>query len=215
MKHWFSRDLQNIILHYAAENPENTISAHGVIANRLMSNKYTGSIYDKNFYKNDLLYIIKNLHSPLNEIVNEENLEIVGFDKLKHIILCNILYLIDHHLLKYKLLRKQNFHTKETEYIEDINRILITAKGIDFLAHDGGLSSILGVVTIKLHNDTLQALLTDRIDQAEISDAEKGNLKNALSTIKEAGLVKITEMAIENAPWTSLFAAITKAVGLP
>ena len=45
--------------------------------------------------------------------------------------------------------------------------------GIDFLTDDGGLSAILGVVTVKLHSDTIQALIAAKIDQAEISDSEK------------------------------------------
>lgn len=150
----------------------------------------------------------------LSNKIGSEN-EINDIEFLIYTVKCNMLYLIGHHLLKYKTYKMYDPLTERTEYnIEDINEVIITSQGIDFLAHDGGLSSILGVVTIKLHNDTLQALLTDRIDQAEISDAEKSSLKNALSTIKEAGLAKITEMAIENAPWASLLTAITKAAGL-
>src|ERR1700689_3844572 len=35
----------------------------------------------------------------------------------------------------------------------------LTAKGIDFLEDDGGLSAILGVVTVKLHADTIRDLI--------------------------------------------------------
>ena len=35
----------------------------------------------------------------------------------------------------------------------------ITARGIDFLSDDGGLSTILDTVTVKLHSDTIKELL--------------------------------------------------------
>lgn len=50
---------------------------------------------------------------------------------------------------------------------------LITAKGIDFLADDGGLSAILGVITIKLHEDTLKTLIATKIQESEIPQTEK------------------------------------------
>ena len=43
---------------------------------------------------------------------------------------------------------------------------------------DGGLSAILGVVTVKLHSDTIQALLNTKIDQADIPPEEKSKLKD-------------------------------------
>lgn len=117
----------------------------------------------------------------------------------------NILYLGEHGLI----------HIKDDSPIGVVMlTVQITNKGIDFLEQDGGLSAILGVVTVKLHSDTLQAILAARIDQADISETEKGSLKAALATVKEAGLAKITEMALENAPWTSIVAALAKATGL-
>jgi hypothetical protein len=38
----------------------------------------------------------------------------------------------------------------------------ITAKGVDFLENDGGLSAILGVVRVKLHADTLRDILAKK-----------------------------------------------------
>lgn len=49
----------------------------------------------------------------------------------------------------------------------------IQAKGIDFLAGDGGLSSILGVVTVRLHEDTLKALVERKIEESSLPQAEK------------------------------------------
>ncbi len=75
--------------------------------------------------------------------------------------------------------------------------VKITAKGIDFLMDDGGLSAILGVVTVKLHSDTIQALLNTKIDQADIPLEEKSKLKVILSKMGDVALAKFTEKAID------------------
>lgn len=75
--------------------------------------------------------------------------------------------------------------------------VKITAKGIDFLMDDGGLSAILGVVTVKLHSDTIQALLNTKIDQADIPPEEKSKLKVILSKMGDVALAKLTEKAID------------------
>lgn len=75
--------------------------------------------------------------------------------------------------------------------------VKITAKGIDFLMDDGGLSAILGVVTVKLHSDTIQALLNTKIEQADIPPEEKSKLKVILSKMGDVALAKLTEKAID------------------
>lgn len=90
----------------------------------------------------------------------------------------------------------------------------ITARGIDFLADDGGLSAILGVVTVKLHSDTIQALIAAKIDQADIPDEEKGRLKTELGKIKDTALSTLTENAINAIPATQLIALLKSAIGL-
>lgn len=75
--------------------------------------------------------------------------------------------------------------------------VKITAKGIDFLADDGGLSAILGVVTVKLHSDTIQALLDAKINEANIPPEEKSRLKSILSKMGDVALAKFTEKAID------------------
>lgn len=74
--------------------------------------------------------------------------------------------------------------------------VKITAKGIDFLTDDGGLSAILGVFTVKLHSDTIQALL-NKIDQTDIPPEEKGRLKGILNRMGNVALTKFTEKVID------------------
>ena len=92
--------------------------------------------------------------------------------------------------------------------------VKITAKGIDFLSDDGGLSAILGVVTVKLHSDTIQALIAAKIDQAEISDSEKSWLKKELGKIKDTALSTFTENAINAIPAATLVTLLKSAIGL-
>lgn len=75
--------------------------------------------------------------------------------------------------------------------------VKITAKGIDFLTDDGGLSAILGVVTVRLHSDTIQALLDAKINEANIPPEEKSRLKGILSKMGDVALAKFTEKAID------------------
>lgn len=59
---------------------------------------------------------------------------------------------------------------------------LITAQGIDFLSNDGGLGAILGVVTVRLHEDTLKAIIASKVEQSELPAAEK---RKFLEQLKE------------------------------
>jgi hypothetical protein len=58
----------------------------------------------------------------------------------------------------------------------EIHGATITAKGIDFLEDDGGVGAILGTVTFKLHEDTLQKLISAKILDSDLPDEEKGRL---------------------------------------
>ncbi|UPG86827.1 DUF2513 domain-containing protein [Luteibacter aegosomatis] len=59
----------------------------------------------------------------------------------------------------------------------------ITADGFDFLEGDGGLGAILGVVTIRLHEDTLKDLIAARIQEAPLEPADKKKWSDALRAL--------------------------------
>jgi hypothetical protein len=73
----------------------------------------------------------------------------------------------------------------------------ITAKGLDFLADDGGLSSILGTLTVKLHEDTIRELLLHRVNDLEIPSEEKSILKQSLSEMSSEALKVLTRSLVE------------------
>ncbi len=62
----------------------------------------------------------------------------------------------------------------------------LTAKGIDFLADDGGLSATLGVVTVKLHGDSIKALLLERVEKSAADTSVKKELIEKIKPLSES-----------------------------
>ncbi|WP_027484701.1 hypothetical protein [Rhodanobacter sp. OR87] len=91
-------------------------------------------------------------------------------------VLAQLAYLADHGLVNCKL---QTYLSGEMLP----SPATITARGIDFLADDGGLSAILGVVTIKLHEDTLKDLIAAKIQQADLPPHDKKRWTDALQAL--------------------------------
>lgn len=91
----------------------------------------------------------------------------------------------------------------------------ITKDGIDLLADDGGLSAILGVVTIRLHDDTLKALIESKILQSDLPQPDKKRCVDALrelpaETTKHL-LLKLVDIGLASGP--AAIAAISKFLG--
>lgn len=65
-------------------------------------------------------------------------------------------------------------------------RHYLTAKGLDFIADDGGLGAILGDVTVRLHGDALRDLLISRVQSSGEDETVKAKvvakLKSFLAT---------------------------------
>lgn len=68
----------------------------------------------------------------------------------------------------------------------------ITAKGIDFLADDGGLSAILGVVIVKIHEDSIKALLVEQVEASPANPTVKSKLKQQIAALPAEALKTIT-----------------------
>jgi hypothetical protein len=73
----------------------------------------------------------------------------------------------------------------------------ITAAGIDFLDATGGLSAILDVVVIKMHQDTIRDLLAAKVDETSLPPAEKSAIKKHLATLPEAVLRSMTTELVQ------------------
>ena len=80
-------------------------------------------------------------------------------------VIANLIYLQEHGLLESGLVRGLN----DWAYGDS----KITARGMDFIADDGGLSAILGVVTVRLHDDTIKQLLKTKIMESDLTSDDK------------------------------------------
>ncbi|WP_243404567.1 hypothetical protein [Serratia liquefaciens] len=98
----------------------------------------------------------------------------------------NMLYLEEHGLIISGITRVS--HTFRYSQAE----IFITAKGIDFIQHDGGLSAILNVHTIKFHRDAV-VVLEDLIAISNMSDAEKNKAKSTLGEMPTEALKAVVQ----------------------
>lgn len=80
----------------------------------------------------------------------------------------------------------------------------ITAKGLDFLQDDGGLTAILGVVTVRLDAETIRALIEDKIEATDMPEQEKSQLMRWLATAGSEALKEATKRlvgaALDHAP---------------
>lgn len=92
----------------------------------------------------------------------------------------------------------------------------ITARGIDFISDDGGLTSILGVVTVKLHEDTIKKLLIGKIEEADGDPTAKKLLVEKIKEMPSEALGTITERALESGldQLPDLISSLSKWLGL-
>ncbi len=73
----------------------------------------------------------------------------------------------------------------------------ITAKGLDFLEEDGGMTAILGVVKVDLHENTIRALIEARIDSSDLAESEKQEAIHQLRALRGSGLAHLTNRLID------------------
>jgi len=84
-----------------------------------------------------------------------------------------------------------------------ITQARITAKGMDFLEHDGGVGAALAVVTVKLHEDTLRQLIEAKVQASNLPEEQKSGILKALreapgETTKQL-ITKLVDLGMENA----------------
>src|SRR5690606_21458724 len=84
-----------------------------------------------------------------------------------------------------------------------ISKPKITEKGLDFLKDDGGLSAILGVVTVRFEADTIRTILQLKVDQSDLSPVDKQKLRGALQELP-AENIKHLSTKIVDAGWDNL-----------
>jgi len=85
----------------------------------------------------------------------------------------SISYLEEHGLVKAS-------YSGDKESGSSATAASITYKGLDFIQDDGGLGAILGVVTVKLHEDTLKAIIESKVLASDLPEPEKRRFLNQL-----------------------------------
>jgi hypothetical protein len=96
----------------------------------------------------------------------------------------NVMYLHEHGLIEANAMGSaQEIRTITAE---------ITAKGMDFLAGDGGLSAILGVVTVRLHDETIRDLIELSISQSDRPPSDKKKLIDGLRSLPADSIKHLT-----------------------
>lgn len=105
-------------------------------------------------------------------------------------LLVNLCYLNEHGLidLKATAVLSGDIHMHSAK---------ITASGMDFITDDGGLTAILGVVTVKLHEETIKEILLKQVAAAEIDGSIKASLIKKIKQLPSEALGKITERALD------------------
>ena len=71
-------------------------------------------------------------------------------------------------------------------------RPTISARGMDFLADDGGLSAILGAVVVKLHADTIRDMLLVKAEALSLPANEKSALRKQIEALPAQALQAAT-----------------------
>ena len=108
----------------------------------------------------------------------------------------NLLYLKMHGLIDFNT--NPIAHTAKRELF--IHKIEPTEKAFDLLADDGGLSAVLGVVTIKFHADVIRELITYKINTADnLAETQKNTLLSQVSQLPSEALKHLTTRLLDSA----------------
>lgn len=116
--------------------------------------------------------------------------ELGGSPPLPHpdTITADLHYLIENGLLK-----------ESAESNWDWQSYKITAKGIDFLSEDGGLSAVLGVVTVRFEAETMRALLIARAEAEESEPTMREQVLAQLKALPAATIQQMSQQAVAEA----------------
>lgn len=110
----------------------------------------------------------------------------------------NLFYLHQHDTVELK------FNPAVQYGLKPIVFAAITQKGMDLLADDGGLSAVLGVVTIRFHEDTIRAMIEMKIHSSSASHEDKVRMIDTLRSLPHDSLkhlsMRLLDKAADNLP---------------
>lgn len=112
-------------------------------------------------------------------------------------VISNLFYLHEHKLVSCTFIN-------DDDGLDINGSVRITADGLDFLEADGGLSAILGTVTIKFHEDSLKQLIELRLSEAQLPTEEKHRLLQSVRELPADSIKHLTtrllDLGMDNLP---------------
>lgn len=112
------------------------------------------------------------------------------FPEMDNQFLVNVKYLSEHELLS-------STWSRPLGGLQQVTSASITAKGLDFLQDDGGLSAILGVMTVRLHDDTVRQLLIAKVRDSDADQSVKDQMIDAIKALPAAALTSLAKKAMD------------------
>lgn len=139
----------------------------------------------------------------INRAVQKEILEAAGstypdpapFDLMREIAPGNVLKVNAKYLEEHGFLQVMWRNTGDPDV--PFGPTKIKAAGIDFLADDGGITAIKGTLTVRLHEDSIRALLIQQITESAEDDTVKGKLIEQLKNLPSQAVAQLAEKAID------------------
>lgn len=142
-----------------------------------------GELLDRSYQE----YILRNLATAYPHLPSL--MELFGVTDNRFLV--NVAYLREHGLISAKLSTMLSGE-------RTIANVEITARGLDFLQNDGGLSAILGTVTIKFDDATIRELLVDRVQKSGAPADTKAELVKAIKSLPAEAIKKLANKAMED-----------------
>lgn len=149
--------------------------------------------FDRDLQRKMLSVLIEAYPASPNEIDYDPGI-IDEVDYLK--LSANLIYLQEHQLIKTE---KINSVMEQEDWRWLFDTAKATCKGVDFMLNDGGLTAILNVQTIRIHNDTITAL-EDIIALSNLPEPEKAGIVSKLQQLPSAAIEHLTkELVVKGA----------------
>lgn len=126
------------------------------------------------------LELLEKMSSTYPDFYNFNNEYCEGADAY-HKVVANLYYLQQHNLIEER-------STLRSNAMDGLKRLqihlpTINQNGLDFLADDGGLSAILGVVTIKIDPEQYRQILITRVQESNLPSEQKHQVVSALQSL--------------------------------
>lgn len=92
------------------------------------------------------------------------------------------------HLKEYDLIKAAMAVSPDGSNKVTLGNVSITAKGRDYLEPDGGLAAELGIVTVRLHAQTIKDIINAKIESLDTDQSQKSRMKEALQNMPAQAL---------------------------